>query len=245
MLKVEKLSKSFGSRPVLQEISLQVRSGHLSVLIGRSGCGKSTLLRCLNGLESPESGSVHIAGLRLDYPHAKPEHPLTHAVRLKVGMVFQSFNLFPHLNLEQNLMAAPMAVKGLSEPEARHLAHGLLEKVGLASHRLNYPIQLSGGQQQRAAIARALAMKPEVLLYDEPTSSLDPHLSKEVLDVMLALKKDGITQVLVTHEHAFAAKAADEAFFIEDGVVVECGSAKRVFKAPRERRTKRFVKGMK
>jgi polar amino acid transport system ATP-binding protein len=238
MLNVEKLSKAYGSRSVLQDLSLRVRPGTLSVLIGRSGCGKSTLLRCLNGLEHPDSGSVQLAGNPLHYP-------LSQNLRLKIGMVFQSFNLFPHLNVEQNLMAAPMTVKGLPESEARDLSYRLLSKVGLLEQRRHYPSQLSGGQQQRAAIARALAMRPQVLLYDEPTSSLDPHLAKEVLDVMLRLKKDGMTQVLVTHEHSFAARAADEAFFIEEGVVLESGPARKIFKSPKDRRTRRFVAGLK
>ena len=149
------------------------------------------------------------------------------------------------MNIEENLMIAPRTVKGLSLSQARTTAEGLLKKVGLSDHRHHYPSQLSGGQQQRAAIARALAMSPEILLYDEPTSALDPHLAKEVLDVMLRLKKDGMTQVLVTHEHAFAAKAADQAFFIEDGSVIESGPAKRLFKSPKDKRTKRFVAGLK
>jgi ABC-type polar amino acid transport system ATPase subunit len=245
MLEVKKLKKSFAGRPVLRALSLSIEPGSLSVLIGRSGCGKSTLLRCLNGLEQPESGSVQISGLKLEYPQGPQGHPLMHSLRRKLGMVFQSFNLFPHLSVEANIMIAPRQVGGISHAEAKARAEKYLAKVGLLSHRQHYPAQLSGGQQQRAAIARALAMQPEILLYDEPTSSLDPHLSKEVLQVMLELKKEGMTQVLVTHEHAFAARAADRVFFIEDGKVFESGSARQLFKAPKHARTKRFVKGLK
>jgi ABC-type polar amino acid transport system ATPase subunit len=245
MLEIKNLSKSFQARPVLKKISLSIAPGSLSVLIGRSGCGKSTLLRCLNGLEQPESGSIKISGLQLDYPQGPQGHPEMPRLRQKLGMVFQSFNLFPHLSVEANVMIAPREVSGVSHAEAMARAEKYLSKVGLLSHRHHYPAQLSGGQQQRAAIARALAMQPEILLYDEPTSSLDPHLSKEVLHVMLELKKEGMTQVLVTHEHAFAAKAADKVFFIENGHVLESGTATQVFKAPKHAKTKQFVKGLK
>jgi ABC-type polar amino acid transport system ATPase subunit len=225
ILEAKKIHKSFAGHAVLRGLDLKVRAGSLCVLIGRSGCGKSTLLRCLNGLEIPEQGEIQLHG--------------------KAGMVFQSFQLFPHLNTLENVMSGPRIVKKIPLAETRLLGQKLLHKVGLEGHQNHYPSQLSGGQQQRAAIARALAMNPEIMLYDEPTASLDPHLSGEVLQVMLELKKEGMTQVLVTHEHAFAAKAADQVVFIEDGLVIEAGPAKRLFKNARDPRTRRFLKGMK
>ena len=224
VIEIRGLHKAFGERTVLKDLGLDVAKGELCVLIGRSGSGKSTLLRCLNGLEAPDSGSIQ-----------------THGV---IGMVFQNFHLFPHLNLRDNIMAAPRHVKGMSFDDAHALATRLLAKVGLAEHASHFPSQLSGGQQQRGAIARALAMSPEILLYDEPTASLDPHLTGEVMDVMKSLKREGMTQVMVTHEHAFARKAADRAVFIEAGQVVETASARRLFSAPQDPRTRRFLKGL-
>jgi ABC-type polar amino acid transport system ATPase subunit len=210
---------------VLRGVDLAVRQGELCVLIGRSGCGKSTLLRCLKGLEAPDAGSFRLQG--------------------SAGMVFQNFQLFPHLNTLENVMSGPRVVKSMREAEARPLAMDMLAKVGLQGHEGHYPSQLSGGQQQRAAIARALAMRPAIMLYDEPTASLDPHLTGEVMQVMLELKKEGLTQVMVTHEHAFAQKAADQVVFIEDGLIVERGSARAVFKNAKDPRTRRFIRGMK
>jgi polar amino acid transport system ATP-binding protein len=224
-LEVSGLHKSFGPRPVLRGLELRVRPAELCVLVGRSGCGKSTLLRCLQGLETPDTGQIRLSG--------------------PSGMVFQSFQLFPHLSTLENVMAGPRVVKNSPVENSRALALKLLEKVGLKGHEAQYPSQLSGGQQQRAAIARALAMNPRVMLYDEPTASLDPHLSGEVMQVMAELKKEGITQVLVTHEHAFAEKHADQVVFIEDGVVVESGSPRRLFKQAKDPRTRRFLRGMK
>lgn len=224
-LQVSSLYKSFGSRHVLRGLDLKVRHAELCVLVGRSGCGKSTLLRCLQGLEAPDSGQISMRG--------------------PAGMVFQSFQLFPHLSTLENVMAGPRIVKNAPFEMARQQALKLLAKVGLSGHEEQYPSQLSGGQQQRAAIARALAMNPEILLYDEPTASLDPHLTGEVMQVMADLKKEGITQILVTHEHAFAKKYADQIVFIEDGVVVESGGARRLFKQAKDPRTRRFLKGMK
>jgi ABC-type polar amino acid transport system ATPase subunit len=223
-IEVKNLHKAYGRRPVLKDISLQFQAGRLTVLIGRSGSGKSTLLRCLNGLESPDNGSVSLEG--------------------RSGMVFQQFHLFPHLNVLENLMLAPTVALKRGSAAARGEALALLRKVGLAEHALHYPSQLSGGQQQRAAIARALAVNPQVLFYDEPTSALDPHLAKEVLGVMLQLKRDGLTQVMVTHELAFAKKYADHVVFLEAGAVVEQGKPVAVFTRPKDARTKRFLKGL-
>jgi ABC-type polar amino acid transport system ATPase subunit len=236
-LSIRQLSKSYGKHAVLKSITLDLPAERLSVLIGRSGAGKSTLLRCLNALETPDQGSLSLAGLSLSYPRQAGDEAVAHAVRAQVGMVFQQFHLFPHLTLMQNLLLAPRVAGGRQDGAAL-LAEGeaLLAKVG-------YPEQLSGGQQQRAAIARALAMRPQILLYDEPTSALDPHLAKEVLEVMVALKAEGRTQVMVTHELAFARRYADWVVFLEDGQVVEQGPAKRLFGAPKDPRTRAYVKG--
>jgi len=224
VLEARQLHKSFGDRPVLQGLDLSVRAGSLCVLIGRSGCGKSTFLRCIKGLETPDQGEVFLQG--------------------SAGMVFQSFQLFPHLNALDNVLSGPRIVKKIPRERALGPARALLDKVGLHELHGHFPSQLSGGQQQRAAIARALAMEPDILLYDEPTASLDPHLTGEVLAVMLELKREGMTQVLVTHELAFARRAADQVVFIEDGRVVEAGSPRRIFGAPKDPRTRRFVRGL-
>ncbi len=223
-LRIEKLEKSYQGKPVLQGLSLRVEPGELCVLIGRSGCGKSTLLRCVQGLEAADSGLIEIAGKR-------------------VGLVFQDFNLFPHLNLLNNVALAPRLRLGLSHDQAQERARRQLTHLGLNGHELHYPSQISGGQAQRAAIARALALEPEILLYDEPTASLDPDLTQEVLKAMLTLKKEGMTQLVVTHEHAFALKAADQVAYVDEGCVLECGPAKKIFKNPRHPKTKAFVRG--
>jgi ABC-type polar amino acid transport system ATPase subunit len=219
---IHQLHKRFGSRSVLQGIDLSLPAGRLSVLLGRSGSGKSTLLRCLSGLEKPDSGRFSL--------HGRP------------GLVFQQFNLFPHLSVMDNLLLAPRVAQHRRGDDVRPEAAALLNKVGLGGHLDHFPSQLSGGQQQRAAIARALACQPDVLLYDEPTSALDPHLAKEVLKVMAQLRRDGLTQVLVTHELDFARKYADWVVFLEDGVVVEQGPPKAFFGRPKDPRTRRFLK---
>jgi polar amino acid transport system ATP-binding protein len=219
---IHQLQKRFGARPVLQGIDLSLPGGRLSVLLGRSGSGKSTLLRCLSGLERPDSGRFSLQG--------------------RPGLVFQQFNLFPHLNVMDNLLLAPRIAQRRRGTDVQPEAAALLAKVGLHEHAQHFPSQLSGGQQQRAAIARALACQPDVLLYDEPTSALDPHLAKEVLKVMAQLRKDGLTQVLVTHELDFARKYADLVVFLEDGVVVEQGPPKAFFSRPKDARTRRFLK---
>jgi polar amino acid transport system ATP-binding protein len=220
---IHQLHKRFGSRPVLKGIDLSLPAGRLSVLVGRSGSGKSTLLRCLSGLERPERGRFSLQG--------------------RPGLVFQQFNLFPHLNVLDNLLLAPRVAQQRRGDDVRPEALALLAKVGLGGHAEHFPSQLSGGQQQRAAIARALACQPDVLLYDEPTSALDPHLAKEVLKVMAQLRKDGLTQVLVTHELDFARKYADLVVFLEDGIVVEQGPPKAFFSRPKDPRTRAFLRG--
>ncbi len=228
------LSKTFRGRPVLQKVDFSAAAGELIVIVGRSGCGKSTLLRCLNGLETFDEGSIRFGGR--DYPAQ------SRALRADFGMVFQSFNLFPHLDLLGNLVAAPMIVKGMTRAAAEAVALPLLEKVGLSAHIHHYPIQMSGGQQQRAAIARALAMSPKVMLYDEPTSALDPWLVDEVFDVMRTLDKEGMTQIVVTHETRFAREVARKIVFMEEGRVVETGTPERIFNSPQDQRTIQYMK---
>ncbi len=237
------LSKSFGRVPVLRAIDLDLRPGALSVLIGRSGSGKSTLLRCLNGLETPEQGQITAAGVTRRFPEHAFDKDLEHSVRLKVGMVFQQFHLFGHLNVFENLTLAPRVGQARATADTTRAATALLKKLGLHAHGGHYPHQLSGGQQQRAAIARALLLSPEVLLLDEPTSALDPHLAQEVLEVMLRLKREGMTQVLVTHELEFARRYADHVVFLEEGQVIEQGSPARIFGKPRDPRTRTFTRG--
>ena len=228
------LSKTFRGRPVLQGVDFSAAAGELIVIVGRSGCGKSTLLRCLNGLETFDEGSIRF-GDRV-YPAQSP------ALRADFGMVFQSFNLFPHLDLLENLIAAPMIVKKMTRAAAEAVALPLLEKVGLSAHVHHYPIQMSGGQQQRAAIARALAMAPKVMLYDEPTSALDPWLVDEVFDVMRTLDKEGMTQIVVTHETRFAREVARKIVFMEEGRVVETGTPEKIFNSPGDPRTIQYMK---
>jgi polar amino acid transport system ATP-binding protein len=244
---VSGLHKSFHGNPVLKGIDLQVAQRELTVLIGPSGCGKSTFLRCLNCLEIFDQGKISIGDIHLERtsPHAaldKRFHAKARELRIHVGMVFQSFNLFPHLTVLQNVMKAPMVVKNISEAQAETTARELLAKVGLATHVQHYPSQLSGGQQQRAAIARALAMQPKVMLYDEPTSALDPGLVDEVLLVMQKLDGEGMTQIVVTHEMRFARDAADKIVYFESGEVVEIAPPDEMFTSPKEERTRKFLK---
>jgi cystine transport system ATP-binding protein len=243
-IRIHGLSKAYSRQPVLRSVNLDLPAQRLSVLIGRSGAGKSTLLRCLNGLETPDQGHLSVAGIDSNFPDEAKDEAKGEAVRQRTGMVFQQFHLFPHLTLLQNLELAPrVAHARLDAHTLRRECEDLLDKVDLAFHRDHYPSQLSGGQQQRAAIARALATKPAILLFDEPTSSLDPQLSEEVLKVMLTLKREGMTQVMVTHELGFARKYADWVVFLEDGVVVEQGPGRQVFGRPQDPRTRAFVKG--
>jgi polar amino acid transport system ATP-binding protein len=246
LIEIEGLKKTFQDIPVLRGVDLCVDPGGMTVLIGPSGCGKSTLLRCLNGIESFDEGRISIAGITLERNGTtRGSHTskhTTHQIRTVVGMVFQSFNLFPHMSALDNVASPPMIVKGISRKDARHQALELLGKVGLKDKAELFPAQLSGGQQQRAAIARALAMKPKILLYDEPTSALDPTLVDEVLEVMKELDAEGITQLVVTHEMHFAREAADKIAFMFDGRIIEEGSSEKIFSDPSDERTRLFLR---
>ena len=245
LIAVEDLRKSFGHAEALRGVSFTVAESALVVIIGPSGCGKSTLLRCLNGLELFDSGRVHIGDVTLERHDGTLPRDLKHRLRMlreEVGMVFQSFNLFPHMTVLENAVKAPMVVKGLGRDEAETRARALLRKVGLSDRLDYYPSQLSGGQQQRAAIARALTMAPKVMLYDEPTSSLDPTLVNEVLLIMRQLHDEGMTQVVVSHEMRFARDVADRILFMDQGLLVESGPPAEIFGAPRDARTREFLK---
>jgi polar amino acid transport system ATP-binding protein len=247
IIEIQSLRKSFHGNPVLRGVDLTVESSQLTALIGPSGCGKSTLLRCLNGLEVFDEGRVSINGLRLERDSSKPHpdreyHRVTHELRGMMGMVFQAFNLFPHMTTLENVARPPSIVQNVPAAAARANALALLKKVGLEDKAQLFPAQLSGGQQQRAAIARALAMKPKVLLYDEPTSALDPGLVDEVLEVMKGLDSEGITQVVVTHEMRFARDVADKIVFMSEGLVVEEGDPEQIFSNPRDPRTRQFLR---
>ena len=243
-LEVQDLHKRYGSHEVLKGVSLAAKAGDVISIIGSSGSGKSTFLRCINLLEPPEEGEIYLEGRDIckgeDAPSGEAGWELDF-VRQRVGIVFQQFNLFPHRTALQNVTMAPEKVLGRSRPEAEAKATELLTRVGLADKLGEYPERLSGGQQQRVAIARALAMEPKLMLFDEATSALDPELVKEVLDVMRDLAREGMTMVVVTHEMGFAREVADKVVFMDAGVVVEEGTPSRVFDAPREERTKRFL----
>lgn len=236
MIKLKNLRKSFGDLEVLKDISLEIQKSEVVVLIGASGSGKSTLLRCLNFLEINNGGQIEINGKLID---AGKEN--LNKVRENMGMVFQHFNLFPHLSILQNVIEAPVHVKKQSKEEATRKAKELLQKVGLADKANFYPDQLSGGQKQRVAIARALAMEPEVMLFDEPTSALDPELVGEVLETMKNLAKEGMTMVIVTHEMGFAREVADRVIMLADGKIIEEGPPSEFFKNPKEEKTIRFL----
>ncbi|MBS1808886.1 MAG: amino acid ABC transporter ATP-binding protein [Acidobacteria bacterium] len=245
MISVTDLSKSFSSHTALNQINFTVEEAELICLIGPSGCGKSTLLRCLNGLELLDSGSVQIGDVKLErHNGAQPRdfQQKLRALREEVGMVFQSFNLFPHLTVLENAIKAPMVVRKMSRAAAEERARSLLDKVGLGNRVDYYPAQLSGGQQQRAAIARALTMSPKVMLYDEPTSALDPGLVGEVLNIMRQLDEEGMTQIVVTHEMRFAREVADRIVFLHHGELVESAPPEELFTTPRDERTRQFLK---
>lgn len=237
MIKVEHLKKSFGKKEVLKDISANVEKGKVISIIGPSGSGKSTFLRCLNVLETPTSGKIIFDGQDLTHISEKELDIL----REKMGMVFQSFNLFPNMNVVENVKLAPMKVKGVSEEEAEKQALELLDKVGLKDRAKQYPSSLSGGQQQRVAIARALAMNPEVMLFDEPTSALDPEMVGEVLKTMQDLADSGMTMVIVTHEMGFAREVSDGVWFMADGCLQEQGSPEQIFENPQSPRAKDFL----
>ena len=236
MVKVKNIHKHFGKLHVLNDVSLDVAKGEVVVIIGPSGSGKSTLLRCLNYLEPVQKGEIWIDGIRLDHHRTN-----IRTVRAEVGIVFQSFNLFPHLTVIKNVMLAPVVVRKRPENEVRQAAVAMLAKVGLQDKVDAYPSQLSGGQQQRVAIARALAMQPKLMLFDEVTSALDPELVREVLDVMKQLARDGMTMIVVTHEMGFAREVADRVVFMDEGRIVEEGKAADIFDRPQEQRTREFL----
>ncbi|MBL8331332.1 MAG: amino acid ABC transporter ATP-binding protein [Rubrivivax sp.] len=237
VITVRGLHKSFGRLPVLCGIDLDIAAQEKVCIIGPSGSGKSTLLRCLNALETPTAGEIRVAGHEVDLRSGRG----VDAMRATVGMVFQRFNLFPHMSALHNVMAGPRFVKKMPEASARAQALQLLARVGLSDKADAYPAALSGGQQQRVAIARALAMAPAVLLFDEPTSALDPELVGEVLAVMRDLARDGMTMIVVTHEMAFAREVADRVVFIDEGRIVESGAPQQIFSQPREERTRSFL----
>ncbi len=239
ILKISNIKKFFGHNEVLKDISTDITKGEVVVIIGPSGSGKSTFLRCLNYLEIPTSGEINFKGQVIE--HNTKEHELD-IYRSKIGMVFQSFNLFPHLTVLENITLAPICVLEISKEKAQAHALELLQSVGLKEKAHAYPRDLSGGQQQRVAIARALAMKPDVMLFDEATSALDPELVGEVLKVMKDLAHTGMTMVVVTHEMGFAREVADRVIFMDKGVIVEQGAPEEVFGSPKEKRTADFLK---
>ena len=236
MIKITGLKKSYGDLEVLKGIDYNVKEKEVICVIGASGSGKSTFLRCINLLEEITDGAIYIDGVKVNDPQTN-----INKLRTNVGMVFQQFNLFPHMTVLQNITIAPRQIKKTAEKEAERLAFELLEKVGLSDKAYNYPEQLSGGQMQRVAIARALAMEPKIMLFDEPTSALDPEMVKEVLDVMRKLAEEGMTMIVVTHEMGFAREVADRVLFIDGGYLAEEGTPEEIFQAPKNERTKAFL----
>jgi ABC-type polar amino acid transport system ATPase subunit len=233
---VENLTKQFGSFAALKNVSLRIGRGEVLVIVGPSGSGKSTLLRCINHLEIPTSGTIVIDGERVTHNQKD-----LNRIRAEVGMVFQQFNLFPHLTVLDNITLAQKIVRHRDKEASVKMAHKQLERVGIPEKADSFPAQLSGGQQQRVAIARSLAMEPKIMLFDEPTSALDPEMIKEVLDVMLNLVQEGMTMAVVTHEMGFARAAADRIVFMDDGQIVEVASPKEMFNNPQHDRTKLFL----
>jgi ABC-type polar amino acid transport system ATPase subunit len=236
IVEMKEIYKSFGPVEVLKGFNLNLREGEKVVIIGPSGSGKSTVLRCINQLESIQSGLIHFEGSEIN------EKANLCALRTQIGMVFQRFNLFPHKTVLENIIEAPLIVKNIPKAEAQTIGLKLLEKVGLSDKKDAYPRELSGGQQQRVAIARALAMSPKIMLFDEPTSALDPELVGEVLLTMRELADEGMTMVVVTHEMAFAREVADRVIFMDQGVIVEEGPPQAIFENPTQERTKSFLK---
>lgn len=235
MIQVKNLKKNFGNVQVIKGIDLEIKEKEVVVIIGPSGSGKSTVLRCLNHLEVPTEGEIIIDGIKLE------EGANLNAIRREVGMVFQRFNLFPNMTVLENIMLAPIQVRGQSKEQAKEKAMKLLTRVGLANKADAMPDELSGGQQQRVAIARALAMSPKVLLFDEPTSALDPEMVKEVLDVMKSLATEGMTMVVVTHEMGFAKEVGNRVIFVDGGMIVEENEPHAFFENPQHNRTKNFL----
>ncbi|MFR1801004.1 MAG: amino acid ABC transporter ATP-binding protein, partial [Faecalispora jeddahensis] len=236
LLEIRHLKKDYGSADVLRDVSLTVSRGEVVVVIGPSGCGKSTLLRCINGLEPIQSGEILLGGQVLTDGTAKWSQ-----VRQKIGMVFQSYELFPHMTVMENVLLGPLKVQGRKREEAEKMAETLLERVGLLEKKSSFPRQLSGGQKQRVAIVRALMMQPEIMLFDEVTAALDPEMVCEVLDVMLELAKGGMTMVIVTHEMQFARAIADRVIFMDAGEIVESGEPEEFFTKPKTERLQRFL----
>jgi ABC-type polar amino acid transport system ATPase subunit len=236
VIEFHRVNKSFGSLQVLRGIDLEIQSGEVVVVCGPSGSGKSTLIRCINRLEAIQSGELTVDGLSLTDPNLD-----TAKLRANVGMVFQSFNLYPHMTALQNITLAPVKVKGVSRLDAEKQARDLLERVGIPEKANAYPANLSGGQQQRVAIARALAMHPKIMLFDEPTSALDPEMIKEVLDVISALAREGMTMVVVTHEMGFARRVANRIVFMDEGNIVEIGEPEKFYTTPQSARAQQFL----
>jgi ABC-type polar amino acid transport system ATPase subunit len=244
IVQVSHLDKHFGPLHVLKDVSLSVEPREVVCIIGRSGSGKSTLLRCINFLEQPTQGRIEVDDLVVDVDKhrlTEEQKKVIHHIRLRTGMVFQEFNLFPHLSVIENLIEAPVTVKGMKKDRAIPIAEKYLDKVGLMSKRDEYPARLSGGQKQRVAIARALTMEPEVMLFDEPTSALDPELIGEVLEVMKQLALEGTTMLVVTHEMGFAREVADRVIYMDEGCIVEAGPPERIFTAPTNPHTRQFL----
>ena len=236
MIKLQNVNKYFGSSHVIKNINLNVEEGEKLVIIGPSGSGKSTLIRCINMIEEPTSGEIVVDGIEVT-----KNKSLVSKVRQDTAMVFQQFNLYPHMTVLENLTIAPIKVQKVSKSEAEKSAYNYLEKVGLSDKANSYPSQLSGGQQQRVAIARALNMHPRIILFDEPTSALDPEMVQEVLDVMINLSKENITMIVVTHEMGFAKQVADRVIFMDGGEIIEEGSPEHFFECPSHERTKSFI----
>lgn len=235
MIEIKGLKKSFGTHEVLKGIDLTIKDKEVVVIIGPSGSGKSTILRCINYLEQPTAGEIIVDGISMN------DAKSINDIRKEVGMVFQRFNLFPHMTVLQNIMLSPMKTRHVSKKEAQDTAINLLRKVGLEDKKDAYPETLSGGQQQRVAIARALAMKPKFMLFDEPTSALDPEMVREVLDVIKDLARDGMAMAIVTHEMGFAREVADRVLFVDGGYILEEGKPDDLFFHPKEERTKEFL----
>jgi len=236
LLAVSGVSKIYGDDTVLREVTFKQSAGESVVIVGSSGSGKSTLLRCVAGLEGVDGGAIYFRGAELAATERSGK-----SIRGEIGMLFQAFNLFPHLTVLENITLAPRIVRGTPSTEAEDRAAELLDKVGLKSKAFSYPEELSGGQAQRVAIARALAMEPQLMLFDEPTSALDPELTKEVLDVMASVVEEGMTVTIVTHEMGFARKTADRIVFMDEGAIVEEGTADQLFNHPKSERTERFL----
>jgi ABC-type polar amino acid transport system ATPase subunit len=242
IVKITKLDKYFGRLHVLKEVSAEVAPREVVCIIGRSGSGKSTMLRCLNFLEEPSYGSIEVDGIKVEAGGKGKQHKqLIHDIRLKTGMVFQEFNLFPHMSVLENVIEGPITVKGMKRAEATELAEQNLDSVGLLFKKDEYPMRLSGGQKQRVAIARALTMQPRVMLFDEPTSALDPELIGEVLNVMKKVAKDGMTMLVVTHEMGFAREVADRVLVMAEGEIIEDDKPADLFSHPKDERTKALI----